>query len=420
MFRTICRPALLLLLAGVLLTATAVWAVGEPPAYTKPKVRAITAFVRVEPASLEQQIGTALAVLHLAKTEFEKQGYETETLRIVTQPLTELARGQSDAQALSFLKRLDDLSAKEGFLPCVGPAMMHDSDDPRTVRLAEKALSTLPHLQISTVIADDDGIHWNVIRETAALIHYVSEHSLHSQGNFQFTATAMLKAYGPFYPGTWHDGPGKQLSIGFEGANVVQEVFARTHGDFSGSVAELTKQLTVHAKVAEAIGERVATAEGWTFMGVDPTPAPLGDVSIGAAIETYTGAKFGSSGTLTAALAITSAVKAVPVKQIGYSGLMVPVMEDKRLAQRWAEGSYHTDDLLAYSAVCGTGLDTLPLPGDVSVEQLGRILGDVAALAWKWKKPLSARLQPVWGKKATDRTEFESQYLFNTTLHQTP
>jgi hypothetical protein len=200
----------------------------------------------------------------------------------------------------------------------------------------------------------------------------------------------------------------------------VQEVFARTHGDFPGSVAELTKQLTVHAKVAEAIGERVARAKGWNFMGVDPTPAPLGDVSIGAAIETYTGAKFGSSGTLTAALAITTAVKAVPVKQIGYSGLMVPVMEDKRLAQRWAEGSYHTDDLLAYSAVCGTGLDTLPLPGDVSVEQLRRILGDVAALAWKWKKPLSARLQPVWGKKAGDRTEFEGQFLFNTALHPTP
>jgi uncharacterized protein (UPF0210 family) len=72
--------------------------------------------------------------------------------------------------------------------------------------------------------------------------------------------------------------------------------------------------------VAESVGQKIADAQGWTFMGVDPTPAPLGDVSIGAAIETYTGAKFGSSGTLTAALVITTAVKAVPVKQIGYSG----------------------------------------------------------------------------------------------------
>jgi uncharacterized protein len=172
--------------------------------------------------------------------------------------------------------------------------------------------------------------------------------------------------------------------------------------------------------VAETVGLQVAAATGWNFMGVDPTPAPLADVSIGAAIETYTGAKFGSSGTMTAALIITTAVKAVPVRQIGYSGLMVPVMEDKRLAQRWAEGSYNTDSLLAYSAVCGTGLDTLPLAGDVSEEQLTRIFGDVASLAWKWNKPLSARLQPVQGKKAGDQTEFSDPYLFNTTLHALP
>jgi hypothetical protein len=405
---------------GGLLAQHAANAASDSAAYTKPKVRAITAFVRVEPASIDQQVGQALAVLRRARKEFEKHGYETETLRIVTQPLFELARGQPESQVMGLLKHLDELSAREGFIPSVGPAMMRDADDPGVVRLAEKALSTLDHVQINTVIADDDGIHWNVIEETAQLIHYVSEHSPHSQGDFQFTATAMLKPYGPFYPGTWHDGPGKQLSIGFEGANVVQQVFARTHGDFAQSVTELTRQLTIHAKVAEAVGEEVAKAEGWTFMGVDPTPAPLGDVSIGAAIETYTGAKFGSSGTLTAAFAITSAVKAVPVKQIGYAGLMVPVMEDKLLAQRWAEGSYHTDDLLAYSAVCGTGLDTLPLPGDVSVEQLRRILGDVATLAWKWKKPLSARLQPVSGKKAGDVTEFDGPYLFNTTIHENP
>jgi uncharacterized protein (UPF0210 family) len=230
----------------------------------------------------------------------------------------------------------------------------------------------------------------------------------------------MLKPYGPFFPGAYHTGAGKQFSIGFQGANVVQEVFARTHGDFNASVAELTKQLTVHAKVAESIGNRVAASTGWSFMGVDPTPAPLGDVSIGAAIETYTGSKFGSSGTMTAALIITTAVKAVPVKQIGYSGLMVPVMEDKRLAQRWAESAYTTDSLLAYSAVCGTGLDTIPLSGDISEAQMVRIFGDVASLARKWNKPLSARLQPVQGKKAGDQTEFSDPFLFNTTLHPLP
>jgi uncharacterized protein (UPF0210 family) len=197
-------------------------------------------------------------------------------------------------------------------------------------------------------------------------------------------------------------------------------VFARTHGDFSGSVSALTAALTVHAKVAEEVGMRVAAAHGWTYKGMDPTPAPLGDASIGAAIETYTGAPFGSSGTMTAALVITTAVKAVPVRQIGYAGLMVPVMEDKLLARRWAQNEYGVDALLAYSAVCGTGLDTVPLPGAVTEEQLTRILGDVAALAWKWHKPLSARLLPVKNKKAGDETEFQSQYLFNTRVQPLP
>ena len=53
-------------------------------------------------------------------------------------------------------------------------------------------------------------------------------------------------------------------------------------------------------------------------------------------------------------------------------------------------------------------------------DQLARIFGDMASLAWKWNKPLSARLQPVKGKKAGDQTEFTDPYLFNTTVHAVP
>ncbi len=412
--------ALWVLLVASVLAIDATGMAADGTAYTKPKVRAITAFVRLERSTYTQQVSDALTVLRGAKSEFEKQGYQVETLRIVTQPLAELIEGQSDAEALKFLKAFDDLGARESFIPNVGPAMMRDSDDPRAMHVLAQALTTLPNINSSAIMADDDGIHWKVIRESAALVRYLTDHSPHSQGNFNFAGTAMLKPYGPFYPGAWHSGAGKQFALGFEGANIVQEVFSRTHGDFSGAVGELTKQLTVHSRVGESIGQKVAAATGWTFMGVDPTPAPLADVSIGAAIETYTGAKFGSSGTMTAALIITTAVKAVPVKQIGYAGLMVPVMEDKLMARRWAEGTYTIDSLLAYSAVCGTGLDTVPLPGEISEAQIVRIMGDVASLAWKWHKPLSARLQPVKDKKAGETTEFHDQYLFNTTIHALP
>ena len=99
---------------------------------------------------------------------------------------------------------------------------------------------------------------------------------------------------------------------------------------------------------------------------------------------------------------------------------MLPVLEDRLLAQRWSEGTYGVDALLAYSAVCGTGLDTVPLPGDVSEEQLATIIGDVASLAVRWHKPLTARLQPVLGKKPGELTEFQDPFLANATLRPLP
>lgn len=384
-----------------------------------PNVRAVTAFVRVERTSYARSFADAKAVLDDVKAAFNERGYAVQTQRLVTQPVGELIGGLSDDDALALLKKLDALAGEQGLALNIGPAMLHDTDDARAMHLLATALATQTHTNASAIIAAADGIHWKTIRESAALVHRLAD-SPHGQGNFNFAATAMLLPYGPFYPGAYHTGAGKQLSIGFEGANVVQQVFARTHGDFDASVKELTNALTTHARVAATIGERVAKAHGWTFMGVDPTPAPLDDVSIGAAMETWSGARFGSSGTMTAALAITSAVKAVPGKQVGYSGLMVPVLEDKRMSDRWAENAYGIDSLLAYSSVCGTGLDTVPLPGDISEEQLARIFGDVASLAWKWHKPLTARLLPLTGKVAGNRTEFESQYLFNTTLQALP
>jgi len=228
----------------------------------------------------------------------------------------------------------------------------------------------------------------------------------------------MLAPYAPFFPGSYHTGAGGDFSVGLEGASVVQQVFANT--TIAKAPEQLTSALSTYATECERIAKEVAKSSGWTYRGLDPTPAPLAKVSIGDAIESLTHAKFGSSGTLTAASIITKAVKAVPVQQVGYSGLMVPILEDARLAQRWSEGGFNVDDVLAYSAVCGTGLDTVPLPGDITTDQIVRMIGDMASLAWKWKKPLSARLQPVAGKKAGDETEFEDPFLTNAVLQRVP
>jgi hypothetical protein len=99
---------------------------------------------------------------------------------------------------------------------------------------------------------------------------------------------------------------------------------------------------------------------------------------------------------------------------------MLPLLEDSTLAARGAEGSLTLTDLLLYSAVCGTGLDTLPLPGDTSVEQIQAILLDLAALALRLNKPLTARLMPIPGKKAGDPTEFGFEYFANSKVLEVP
>ncbi|MCI0474746.1 MAG: DUF711 family protein, partial [Anaerolineales bacterium] len=71
------------------------------------------------------------------------------------------------------------------------------------------------------------------------------------------------------------------------------------------------------------------------------------------------------------------------------------------------------DGLLLYSTVCGTGLDTIPLPGDTSVDALAAILLDLATLAVKLNKPLTARLMPIPGLRAGDATHFDFEYFAN-------
>jgi uncharacterized protein (UPF0210 family) len=202
------------------------------------------------------------------------------------------------------------------------------------------------------------------LRQAARIIKTSASGSAHGQGNFNFGATAMLKPYGPFYPGAWHPGGGpRSFAIGLESANVVMDVFAREHDPRTAGKA-LLDALTLHLRAVESAATKTAAGSGWTYAGIDPTPAPGGQSSIGAAIESFIGAPFGSPGTETAAAIITRAVKDVPVKQTGYSGLMIPVLEEATLTKRWTEKTYGLDSILAYSAVCAGGVDTVPLPGD--------------------------------------------------------
>ncbi|MEO8369861.1 MAG: DUF711 family protein [Candidatus Solibacter sp.] len=381
----------------------------------KPKVRAITAFIRIDAAHLDAQIAETVQFLNAARDEYKASGFEVETIRVVTQPLANYTKGIKRADALALLKHYSELAIKHSFTPNLGAIRLTDDDESGPVDLAIDAFSTLK-INGSMIVAAENGIHWKSIREAARLVKAVAARSPHGEGNLNFATAAMIKPYTPFYPAAWHDGPGKTFAVGLESANVVAEIFSQVH-EPGPAESKLAAALTTHLMRAEAAAVRIAASSKWAYAGIDPTPAPLGEVSIGRAFENYLGAPFGSAGTMTVAGIITRAVQSTPVKQVGYSGLMVPVLEDAVLLKRWEQRTYNIDSLLAYSAVCAGGLDTIPLRGDTSEATLARIMGDVASLAFKWRKPLAARLLPAPGKGSGDRTEFSDDRMANTIIH---
>ena len=124
--------------------------------------------------------------------------------------------------------------------------------------------------------------------------------------------------------------------------------------------------------------------------------------------------RVGLHGSLAAAAILTEAIDRANFPRTGFSGLMMPVLEDATLAKRAADGTLSVKDVLLYSAVCGTGLDTIPLPGDTTVDQIIPLLLDLSALALRLDKPLTARLMPVPGKKAGDPTNFDFGFFANS------
>ena len=387
------------------------------PTTVKPKIRTVTAFINLDPAQYEQQVAETMQMLRRAKTTFESRGYEVETLRIATQPFPEYTKGMSAQQAVAFFEKYDALAEKERFAAGIGPAMLNADDPESQADLLASILAATKHIRGSIVIAGDDGIRWKGIGAAARAIKKLEEETEHSQGNFNLGAIAVVPPYSPFFTAAYHTGFGHQFAIGLESANIVEAAFKDTP-DLQTAQRRLTDMLYEQASEIERHANRIDQETGWRYMGIDLSPAPLKEVSIGAAIEELIQQPFGSPGTLTAAGTITAGVKAVQVKQTGYNGLMLPILEDSRLAQRWSEGHVSLEGLLSYSAVCGTGLDTIPLSGDVTIEQLDMILADVATLAVKWHKPLSARLLPVKGKGSGEQTEFDDPFLVNATIQE--
>jgi len=391
----------------------------KAPANAKPHVRTIAAFINLDRSQYQLQFAETAKFLGYAKTVFESRGYTVETLRIVTQPFPEYTKGLSADDAVRFFKNLDGLADQYHVRLSIGSAYLAGTDGDAQADLLVAVLQNTKNIFGNLAVTNDSGINWPAVNAAARVIKKLSETTEHSEGNFHFAANASVPPYSPFFPGAYHTGAGRQFAIGLASAGLLTTA-AQNAPDLAAAKRQIADALFNAAFDVEDAALRIDREQGWIYMGLDLSPASSQGLSIGAAIEAISKQPLGSSGTMTAVGVITSALKDIGARRTGYSGVMLPVLEDPTLAERWNQGRLSLDQLLSYSAVCATGLDTIPLPGNITVEELARIIGDVATLSVKWNKPLSARLLPVKEKRAGDTTEFTDPFLINALIRPLP
>lgn len=379
------------------------------------RVRTITAGVELSQRGESQQVEAALEFLGRAKRSYESAGYEVQTIRIATNPWIAGAAARERDQLLDRLRALDSLVASRGAILSIGPVLTEDRSDAHLAQWAGELVRTTRAISFSIVVASPERAVHSFAATVAAQVMTVLACTLEGGvGNFRFAAAASIPAGTPFFPVAWHRGA-ESMAIGLESASVLEQAFTQMD-DRSDATAHLKKRLDDVLAPVERIGREAARQHQRVYLGIDTSPAPGKDRSIAAAIEALTRTPFGSAGTLEACAAITAALKTVSVSTCGYSGLMLPVLEDPLLAQRAGEGRYSVRDLLLYSSVCGTGLDVVPIPGDTPVESIAALLRDVATLSTRLRKPLSARLFIVPGKKAGEIARFSDPLLTDSTV----
>ena len=383
------------------------------------KVRSVTIFAPLVPQD-EAALAPFAAFGRTARRALEEAGYTVQTVRLATPPWP---RAFPDpARAVAAAIWLDQNAPPMGIeYISLGPVeAAQPGDHDAAIAACTPILAATQNLFCTVQIADArDGINPRAALAAAKVIEANSRLDPDGFGNLRFAALANVGPGSPFFPAAYSDparSPDAPLAFAlalesadlavraYDGADSLQEAMER----LSASLEETARGLV-------AVLEPLAAEHRAAFLGLDFSLAPFPDAehSGAGAIESLGAAPFGAMGTLAAAALTTQALQRADYPRCGFSGLMLPVLEDSVLAARASEGTYGLHSLLLYSAVCGTGLDTVPLPGNTTPETLAAILLDVAALAVRLDKPLTARLMPVPGKRGGEPTTFDFPFFAN-------
>jgi uncharacterized protein (UPF0210 family) len=380
------------------------------------KVRSITCFINPNTKDFDSILQSLSNLMADCRNELQDQGWELQTTRLATTPFGSYT---TSTTAIQKTRELEKIAVSRGFdYLSIGPARLTVQKD---YELVPAILAETENVFTSAFLSHPQkGISRDAVKGCSQIITRSAAITPDGFTNLRFCAMSGVQPFTPFFPAAYSYGDALAFSAAIECADAAVEAF-KTANSINDGKNQLTMKLDQAAVQLTRIFSSAARKYQVIFKGFDFSLAPFPEdsCSLGAALESL-GIKLGNLGSLTSAAILADALDHGKWQRAGFNGLMLPVLEDSRLAERSEDQKLSVKDLLMYSAVCGTGLDTVPLPGKITPEELEPLLMDLAALSLRLKKPLTARLMPVPALAAGDKTNFDFDFFHNGGIMEYP
>jgi uncharacterized protein (UPF0210 family) len=379
------------------------------------KIRSVTYFCHPGNPLDRTSLNLAETFAKEAKVTFESAGYEVQSIRFATPPFPTFQEDLSAKAVVKYALELERFLIDHGYAYLsLGPAL---PEFPESYALIPEVIQNTQVTFASGIMTEPGkGISLSAVKSCGEIIQRLAPQDPNGFANLFFAALGNVPPGAPFFPAAYADNKSAHFSVAIEGADLAVKAFQES--SFEDARMALITSLENHGdQISQASGnlEKITSA---AYSGIDFSLAPFPEsaLSIGTALETLGLSKIGIHGSLAAAAFLADTIDQANFLRTGFSGLMLPLLEDARLAERAVEGILDIRDLLLYSTVCGTGLDTIPLPGDITADQISAILLDLSALSLRLDKPLTARLMPIPGKKAGEPTNFDFPFFANSKI----
>ena len=361
----------------------------------------------------------------------QKAGYTLQSIRVITNPfgeyldLTNLQTAKADLQYLTeLLNKFNESGIRLRF--AIGAARNKEE-----IALLPELIAAYGDLcnACVNVPLDEHGVLDNeLIEQSVYAVQKIANITPRGEGNFNFTVNFNCKPFIPYFPAGYHlSHLPNSFVIGLETPDLLVEVLKSvsksTHNQFYADCYQAMSQaLQYHVDQVLEMLSAVKLSGEFEFAGIDSSAAPSKNCSSMTKVYELMGLPyFGAAGSVEVSALLTKVFKSIQrVPLVGFSGLMLAVTEDLGLAEGTQKHYFDIRALLTYSAVCGIGLDTVPVAGDVKAESIAAIMRDTGTMAFRLNKPLTVRLFPIPNKVAGEISEFESDDLCNCRLLPIP